>query len=258
MSRLDDAYAAQIRAIRTRVEGFTQSQFAAGDYRNADLAGFVKAAVPVILAGRRQVSMLTDAYLSRLLTDTLGRPIAPVGGIDTDTLRGVDATEVYERPYKTVWTELSNDKALDAAVAAGVARLSDLVLSDLQLAKTHTSQAIFSRTEGVTGFRRVLTGRRSCALCYVASTQRYSKEGLLPIHPGCDCGTAPIVSGDRAKMDSQLEATHEAVQDRFGESDRSARKPDYRLIEVRDHGELGPLLTVRGQEFTGPSDLPRT
>lgn len=258
MSQLDDAYAAQVRIIRARVEGFAQAQFAAGEYRDADLKRFVKTVVPVILAGRRQTSTLTDAYLSRLLSDSLGRPVKPQGPVDTDSLRGVDASEVYVRPYKSVWMELAEGKALGDAAKAGTARLTDLVLSDLQLAKTHTARNVFSNTAGVAGFRRVLTGRKSCALCYVASTHRYNKSDLLPCHPGCDCSVAPILADDRAKMGSQLEATHEAVEDRFGVSDRGARKPDYRQIQVQQHGEMGPILTVRGQAFTAESDLPRT
>jgi hypothetical protein len=27
-------------------------------------------------------------------------------------------------------------------------------------------------------------------------------------------------------------------------------------LEVRMHGEIGPILTVRGQAFRGPSDIP--
>lgn len=258
MTRLDEVYAEQVRNIRSRVEGFAQTQFRAGQYRDADVRRFVKTVVPVILAGRRQVSSLTDAYLARMLSDTLKRTVRPVGGIDTDAIRGVDPDEVYERPYKTVWTKLSEGKSLDEATQSGSSRLADLALMDLQLAKTLTAQAVFSQTDGIAGFKRVLTGRKSCALCYVASTQRYHKSDLLPCHPGCDCSVAPIVAGDQANMDAQLEKTHEAVQDRFGVSDRGARKPDYRQIQIQEHGELGPILTVRGQSFTGPSDLPRT
>jgi hypothetical protein len=81
----------------------------------------------------------------------------------------------------------------------------------------------------------------------------------MPIHPGCDCGEQPIYGTEDPGqiIDEQLlEATHEAIEERFGFSDRGAREIDYRLIQVRDHGELGPLLTVRGQHFDGPSSIP--
>lgn len=245
--RLDAAYAAQVKAIRARVEAFALARFAAGEHRDADLAHFVTSVVPVILAGRKQVSALTDAYLSRVLG------VRALGPIDTDALRGVAPSEVYARPFVTVRTKLSEGLTYDAAVSAGAARLVDITLADLQLAKTHTSRTVY-RSAGVERFVRTLTGNVNCGLCYVASTQTYSTDDLMPIHPGCDCGTEPVISGDRAVMDKNLTATHEAVEDRLGESDSGARAPDYRKqLIVQEHGELGPVLTVRGQHFQGRS-----
>lgn len=247
--RLDAAYTAQIKAVRTRVETFALARFAAGEHRDADMDRFVAQVVPVVLAGRRQVSSLTDAYLSRVLG------IRSLGPIDTDSLRGVDVREVYARPYVTVRTKLSEGMAYDAAVSAGAARLTDIALADLQLAKTHTAKSVLSRTSGVEVYMRTLTGNVNCALCYVASTQRYFKEDLMPIHPGCDCGVMPIAdSGEQVINEPRLAATHEAVENRLGKSDSGARAPDYRKqLIVREHGELGPILTVKGQHFQGRS-----
>lgn len=249
MARLDDAYVAQVKAIRVRAEAFALARFTAGEHRDADMERFIAAVVPVILAGRRQVSALTDAYLSRLLS------VRSLGPIDTDALRGVDAREVYARPYQTVWTKLSEGLTYDAAVSAGAARLTDIALADLQLAKTHTTRAVY-QSAGVERYVRTLTGSKNCALCYLASTQTYSSGDLLPIHPGCDCGTRPVGAGDRAAMDRNLTQTHEAVEDRLGVSDSGGRKPDYRkVLIVREHGELGPVLAVRDQHFTGPGAI---
>jgi hypothetical protein len=80
----------------------------------------------------------------------------------------------------------------------------------------------------------------------------------MPIHPGCDCGEMPIYGNqDPGQVidDIRLNATHEAVAARFGVSDRSAREIDYRSIAIREHGELGPLLTVADQHFTGPGSI---
>jgi hypothetical protein len=261
--RLDAAYAAQVKATRARVTAFAQARFGAGQYRDADLERFVAEVVPVILSGRRQVSQLTDAWLAAKLTATLGKRVKPRGGIDTDSLRGVDATEVYARPFVTVRTELSNGKALDAAVSIASQRLDKMIASDLQLAKTHTAQDVFSNTPAVQAYERTLTGAKNCALCYVASTQRYYKEDLLPIHPGCDCGVEPIVdTGDRIIYPERLQATHEAIDQRFGTSDVSGREvgindpkfKDYsKALIVHEHGELGPVIAVRGQHFAGRS-----
>ncbi len=246
-SRLDATYVAQVKTIRARVEQFALARFGAGEYRDADLDRFVMQVVPVVLAGRRQVSALTDAYLSRKLG------VRSLGPIDTDLLRGVAASTVYTRPFVTVWTKLAKGLTFEAAVAAGAARLTDLTLTDLQLAKTHTTQTVY-RSAGVSRYVRTLSGSKSCALCYVASTQTYSTDDLLPIHPGCDCGTD--VAPDDFDGTEQLAATHEAVEDRLGVSDSGARAPDYRKqLIVREHGELGPVLAVRGQHFQGRSVL---
>jgi len=243
--RLDAAYVAQVRAVRAKVEAFAQGRFGAGQYRDVDLERFVAQVVPVVLAGRRQASSLTDAYLSR----KLGIPAR--GPIDTDALRGVAAAEVYSRPFVTVRTKLSEGLAFDAAVSAGSARLTDIALADMQLAKTHTSRAVY-QAAGVTRYVRTLTGSKNCALCYLASTQTYSTDQLLPIHPGCDCGTDVAPSGFDGT--ETLSATHEAVEDRLGASDSGGRAVDYRKqLIVREHGELGPLLAVKGQHFDGPT-----
>ena len=267
-TRLDLAYQAQVKALRKRVTDVATARFTAGQYRDADLERFVAEMVPLILAGRRQMSQLTDQWLATRLSASLGRKVKPLGPIDTDALRGVDAREVYARPFATVRTEVSRDKALDAAVAIASQRLRKTIESDMQLAKTHTARHVFSGTDGVTGFIRTLSGPKNCALCYVASTQRYHKGDLLPIHPGCDCGVEEITDrGEQVIAPERLRATHEAVEDRFGSSDSAARAPDYRkLILVEEHGELGPVLTVKGHHFTGPeavksgldlTDLPR-
>lgn len=219
------AYAAQIARVRTSVEAFAQSRFV-GEYRDEDLAKFLALVVPVALAGRRQVSALTDAHLSQVMSAQLGRPVRPSGPIDTALLRGVAATEVYSRPFKTIWWKLSTGLPLDAAISAGKARLTDIVMSDMQLAKTETAQQSLT-AGGFRAYRRVLGGKPDCDLCVEAAQNTYSTEDLMPIHPGCDCGVEPV----------EGEPT---------ESDMDG-------VVVQEHGELGPVLAVAGQHFDGPS-----
>jgi hypothetical protein len=256
-TRLDLAYRQQVAQIRARLERFARTQFTAGEFRDDDMALFVAAVVPVILAGRRQMSALTDAYLSQKVSAATGRRVRPAGPINTDALRGKPATEVYQRPFVTVRAKLTEGLALDAAVNAGLARTSDLVLSDLQLAKTTTTRNTY-KSAGVKRYIRVLVGSENCGLCYVASTQTYSTDDLMPIHPGCNCDTDP--APDDFDGSEQLAQTHEAIEQRFGVSDASARDigggddfKDYtKALLVREHGELGPVLTVKSHSFTGP------
>jgi hypothetical protein len=144
------------------------------------------------------------------------------------------------------------------AIFAGANRISSIVSTDMQLARRNAGFMSRGANDNIVGYARTLTGSENCALCYTASTQRYTRGELMPIHPGCDCGEMPIYGNqDPGQVidDIRLNATHEAVAARFGVSDRSAREIDYRSIAIREHGELGPLLTVADQHFTGPGSI---
>lgn len=252
--RLDAAYNAQIQAIRSRVTQFASARFAAGQYRDADVIRFVNQMVPTILASRRQVSALTDAYLAQKLSGALGIRVPPRGPIDTSGLRGVPASDVYARPFQTVWTKLSNGLPFDAAVNAGAARLVDVIATDLQMAKTYTAQDVFSNSpDRIIGYSRVVSGANTCALCYVAATQMYHRGDLMPIHPGCGCSVEPVTKSqpfDHVAADQQLMDVHQAVKDQLGSYSSDARAIDYRkLVVVQDHGEYGPTLAIAGQHF---------
>jgi hypothetical protein len=82
----------------------------------------------------------------------------------------------------------------------------------------------------------------------------------MPIHPGCHCKPEPL-PGDRDPGhvidEALLKEAHDAIARDLGESDRGGRAPDYRdVIITREHGEYGPLLAVRRNNFTGPDDIP--
>ena len=263
--RLVNAHQSAVAQVRARVESFIRRVWAGlGSYRDADIDRFVDAVVPVVLAGQRQIAQLTDVYLAAMAAKVFGGPPRPVGvpaeAVTGTALRGVDPREVYRRPGVTVWTALSEGKSFDEAREEGLARAVLLALTDLQLARTHTARSILARDDRVVGHRRTLTGAENCGLCVVASTQRYHKADLQPIHPGCDCGVEPIYGtedpGQVIDPDT-LENVHEVIQERFGVSDRGARDPiDYRkVLTVREHGELGPVLTVSRHLFTGPNDF---
>lgn len=246
-----------------------------GSWRGEDVDGFVAAALPTILAGEQLVSRLTEAYLTEAYATITGG-LAHAIGLDTDMVSGaalrggVDPGVVYRRPFVEVWTALSDGVSFDEAVQRGRTRLTQLAATDLQLAKTHTARAVMDRQEHVTGFRRVLNGAQSCGLCVVSATQRYHKQDLMPIHPGCDCGVQALVgSQDPGQIvnPQMLEQAHKAIRERFGASNRGAREIGsktnaagepllYRdVLLVHQHGEIGPVLGVKGQKFTGPGDL---
>ena len=248
-SALIKAHQSQTMQVRERLTDYAKTLWGGlGSWRDEDVQRFVDLMTPRVLAGRAKVAQLTDAYLAQLVGQNSAL-------IDTTRLRGVPVQDVYRRPAATMYDKLSNDQSLSQAIAASTARLANLIATDMQMAMARQARASL----GGNGFRRVLNGPGDCALCVVASTQRYHAGDLLPIHPGCNCTVAPLGPGegvDQVIDPDLLERVHAQVEAMTGEVDRGARAPDYRkLMVVREHGEIGPVLTWKQHEFTSAADL---
>ncbi len=169
------------------------------------------------------------------------------------------------------------------AASASERRAQTIGLTDLELATTHAAQDALSGDKSVVGYRRVLTGAENCGMCVVASTKLYRTADLMPMHPNCDCVVAPVTAGEdpgrtinnrtvgadlvpeafnkhgvpifkddqTIDLGDMLQATHDAINERFGASFANAKSIDYRkAITIRQHGELGPILTVARHKFT--------
>ncbi len=268
--RLIVGHQTAVRAIRERIEAYALAAWGGmGSYRDADIDRLVSLVTPKVLAGQRQIAGLTDAYLATL---TGGRRLgADPKAITGAAVRGgAELTAVYRRPGATVHSQLAKGATFAQAVAVGTKRLRSLVNTDMQLAMRQ--QASYSmQASGREYYRRVLTGAEDCALCAIASTQRYSTADLMPIHPGCDCDVAPIDDGfDPGQVINAglLEQLHDSIEEQIGVRDISARDAglgktaggksvsDYtELVVTNIHGEYGPTLGWRGNHFTGPSDI---
>lgn len=265
--RVIDAYQARTDRLRQQIVRYlTLSWGALPDYRSSDIDAFVARIVPVVEGSLRQMGAMTDAYLAAIETVVSGERATTIGveALTTERLRGVAASEVYQRAGIELWTALSNGTPFPDAWQQGLDRATSLATTDLQLAKTHTTRAVLARKRNVSGYRRVLEGSKSCGLCIIASTQRYHKGDLMPIHPGCDCGVLPIYGEDPGRVIDKdaLDAARDAIAERFGpDVDQQSRKRKDDTLRTQDvlithqHGEIGPVLGVRGQHFTGPSDL---
>lgn len=261
-----DALTAALHDVRADVrdrivETATLSWNTLGSWRDADIARFVANLTPLVEAGKQTVAQATDAALAAMIDDD------PVGVVDLSQIRGgVPASDVYRRPAVAMRSALAEGQSVTDALAAGTTRLKSLVATDLELAHTHQARGTLTgkgrtrRARGrVEAFRRVPSGVENCALCLIASTQRYWVGQLMPIHPGCDCGVESLGVGehlDQVIDPALLESVHDQVQDLTGMSDRSGRAVDYRqLIVTHEHGEYGPTIAWKGQKFTGPDDV---
>lgn len=265
--RLTDAYMAQVSAVRDRVLSFASSMWiGAPQLRDADVDRLVSRIVPAVRGGQMQVAAITNAYIERLAAlEGVAAGRVAIDAAAVIDYRGVPAAEVYRRPAVATYAALGGGKSFDAARTEGLNRLRSIVSTDIQQTRNRQARAAYAESSFEYTIRQ-LSGVENCALCVIASTQRYLANDLQPMHPGCDCGQRGI----RASQDpgqiidpDLLELTHTAVEAKLGATDRSARLltgenpvSDFLdLIVTREHGELGPTLTWRADRFTGPSDL---
>lgn len=260
LNRLTEAYDSQVHAIRQQITAFGQAYWdSLPHYRASAVEDMIQAITPRVTAGQLRIADLTRAYLAQCARELGWKVVLP--SIDQDEIRsarGVDPRVVYRRPAVDVYTALAAGKPLPQAAAEGRLRLTQLIGGDMQLAKVHASrQSMRGYPEEGQFYRRVLTGRENCALCVVASTQRYYRDDLMPIHPGCDCGVQPLPPGlavNQVIDEDLLEQVHQITADRLGVSDRGGRNPDYRkLLTVSEHGEYGPTLS-----WAQPKAKPKT
>jgi hypothetical protein len=233
-----------------------------GSWHRPDAQRFAAAAVPMVEGAQSAIASLTSNYVASVASEALRRPVAPppIPQVARARLRLVDPAEVYQRPFVEAYTALKDGQHLNQALGKARLRLREVAEGDMQLAYAHSVQAAMEalpQGQRPTGWRRVLVGSENCAMCIIASTQRYRIKDLSPIHPGCDCTIAPMYDrvDDRVIDPQLLEQVHAAVFDLTGVKDRSARAVDYRKIMtqiVHTHGELGPMLVRPGDRFRGP------
>jgi hypothetical protein len=239
------------------------------DYSDEGLAIWLSQVVPLVSASQQVIATLTDIYIAGVLSEMSGQHVSPIG-IPAETAsgpgvrNGLPMEDEYARPFKEIWFQLSQDKDFAQAVGIGEQRAMSMIATDLQLARTHSARYALTRSGpalGIVGYRRIITSAKACQLCQIASTQRYHIAELMPIHNNCSCGVAPI----NAEKDPGQRIDKAFIHPDAEASDASGKFAPYYAhpgsvifpgLEVRQHGEIGPVLTVKGQAFRGPDDIP--
>lgn len=253
------------QALIAAMLGIWAGVAAARAFSPLDAARFVARMLPISIGAQRAMSALTVAKLSEQVRPPRPIRVLPEAVTTPEVLRGKPAEVVYARPFSEIRWQLSQGKTVEQAIDSGRRRAESIFSTDLQLAKTHTAREYIDRAaespnSTVVGFRRILSSKPNhCALCILASTQRYRSFDLMPIHPGCGCDVGPIIgtSDPGQIIDPALAGrVHEIVRRDLGQSyvDPGGRLGDahYRdIVIVNDHGEMGPVLGVRGQNFAG-------
>jgi len=221
----------------------------------------------------------TEFYkqMAELRDEAFRQPTVRRRDLSTESLRnGTSTREAYRRPFIEVYTAIAANKSISEAIEQGARRMQSLASTDVQLARRNAGLLARGANDNVVGYVRTLTGAENCALCTIASTQRYTRGDLMPIHPGCDCGEMPIYGNedpgqviDQVRLDQTYDSIEQELQlnPDFGARDAGLGKvinsptegqklADYtEIVVTSEHGEYGPTLRWRDQDFTGPSDL---
>jgi hypothetical protein len=106
------------------------------NHREETLQVWLNAVVPLVQGAQRAEVALTRAYIGRSLE-------REVVGVDADEIianyrNGTAYEDVYTRPFQTVWTALSNGATYNEAKEQGLARATQTVATDIQLAMRDT------------------------------------------------------------------------------------------------------------------------
>lgn len=281
------------RLVKALVELF----LGLGDWRDTDARRFVDRAVPLVLAAQRTLAAATSVYIAQTASEALHEATEPLTAADLNlspqelfadavwhaaathsiapapipdseatNLRGIDNVTVYHRPFVQLYTDLARGQEFPDALAHAQTRLTHIAELDMQQTESraarHAMRTMQPAAARPTGWRRVLVGPVNCALCVIASTQRYHIEQLKQIHPNCDCGVLPLYGRQAHVIDEQtLRSAHEAVAELTGKpSDPGGRSPDFSKILIdmtHEHGEAGPMLARPMDRFTSWEDIPR-
>lgn len=215
-----------------------------GGLTDADVERFTTAATAHMQGAEAATAALVAGYiaqLGRIVTGTARTIAVPQREVTGEALRGVDPVDVYTRPIVTARTAISKGKSFAEAMSDARSRVIEIAALDIILTQRAATVAIAKADKRIVGYRRVLTGK-SCPLCRIASTQRYHSGDLMPIHGHCDCSTAPIFG-----REDPGQVVNRRLLDEIHAEDAQ--------VDVRHHGELGPVLVDANDHFTGPRGI---
>lgn len=252
--QLDQQTAAAVLAAYAGVNFYSQQAIDEAVEQAADTSDIAT----VLAAG------MMAQYLASVTSIMSGEDL-PAPSVLLPPLRnGADMRRVFQRPIKMFRRKVSEGMPPAEAYAQAMRYAAGLTEGNNTAAMREAARQALTEmagTAGITGYRRILrpelskTG--SCGLCIAASDQVYRTSELMPIHPpSCNCDVLPIVgakngAGDPGNSFNNLDLGT-LYADAGSTSTRDLAKVRY---AVNEHGEFGPVLTVKGQKFTGPEEV---
>lgn len=258
LQRLADREAAAVERITVNAERSIAALWVgfAAWYSAQAAAALAEQSLTIQQAARVQVGNLGIAYMREAIALLRGARV-PAARLNLPPARlGADLVQVYSRPATAYQIAFSLTGEEDQAVGAAVERSSRLITADLVIARRDGEHQQMVAA-GVKRYRRIVHPERSqtgvCGLCLAASDRVYKVSELLPIHDRCKCTTAEITEDYDPGEANQVDL--EALYDAAGSTDGRALKEI--RFQVNEHGELGPVLTRRGDNFQRRGDAPK-
>lgn len=246
VSALTAAYQGELSRTRDAVAARVAANWSAlPDYRDAQIPGFLDASLPIIQAGQERAAALTSAYLSRTLqVAAVGLDVAAL----LDVRNGVDPAEVYRRPFVTTWAAIDS-LGLDAAIAKGLSRLTSTVEMDVAMTARNSLLAFGNATADtesrIVGWTRV-ADPGCCDFCQMINGAHTGPTEPQPLHNRCGCTAEPITRATAHRGGRSIADVLKAGAV-IGHGDAATA--------IREHGELGPVITAANDSFAGPNDL---
>lgn len=246
---LADRVAAQITALWMGFNGW---------YSASAVADLAAQSAELSLVAQELAFDTMVEYIAQITSLARGADRLLMPSVSLPQVRGgVPLPTVYERPAKAYRAAIAERKTPEQAMQAAFERVRGLADTDLILARREGQRSAM-RDLKLTRYRRIIRPELSvtgtCLLCVAAARGTYSVEDLLPIHNRCKCLTMPIVdgkdTGDRINA-ADLKAAYDAAGVTKRQDLSNLR------VQVNEHGELGPVLTLKGHEFTGADEVAR-
>lgn len=226
-------------------------------------------------AATRRARRLARAFMIRQLELMNAAPDSFPLIEDTYERGGSPIVEVYKRPARQLEHKIRQDmkqleletgtttawpeKVTDEQWETFTERLTSIVEDDLAATARDEAQKLMWAAPKIIGYRRVIHPEFSktgtCGLCVVASSRFYTKAELMPLHDKCKCTISPMTStqdlGTKLNRED-LDKIYAAAGGNYAEDLKKI------TVQINEHGELGPILTKKGDHFRDVETVNRT
>lgn len=226
-------------AVRMQLE---QHYRAMPSLRDDEAKGFVQQAVRIVQAGQARAVALTSAHMSGQVGMTKPLPL-DTSKIVAGIRQGVDAHDVYMRPIISARAAIEKD-GFAQAFTKGLARLLATAEMDVAMSARDASVA-FGQDDstGVIGWIRVAEPS-CCDFCQEIDGAKIFVDDPAPLHNNCGCTVDPIMGRGKTREREDWVNVSDGAQ--------------FDNVEIRQHGEMGPLITDKNDNFTSEADLPKS